>query len=79
MKKDVNFLIPGGTTKVEKGQVLLMGEGEAPKLPSTPSAGYKAFLGQQETFNQKMSHCSITIQNKLVKDKKYVLIAVQAN
>ncbi len=78
-KKDVNFLLPGGDKKIEKGQVLIMGENAAPKLPATPSAGYKTFLGKQESFSQKMSHCSLTIQNKLVKDKKYVLLAVQTN
>jgi hypothetical protein len=62
-----------GSGPLKKGDVAIMSESAAPKLPATPTAGYEAFLGKSD-FKEKYSASSVRIQNKTQDgDKKLVM------
>lgn len=49
-----------------------------PKLPDTPTAGYAAYLGKQQTFRQEYKNCRIAIMNSDAEGGSVLTIIVVA-
>lgn len=57
----------------------VIGGGEAPKLPDLPTAGYRTFLGERESYRRQFEKAAIKLQNeKSETEGELLVITVRA-